>query len=297
MSSSQLAMKLSNLNKKLDAFQLGPIDLAFEKDMVYAIVGENGAGKSTLFSLMMNAHKPDTGEIEVFGEQYIDAPLAIKQRIGYASVRHFWEDYDVNRIDELVKFISKWYDNWDDRYFWELAGKLGLERSQKLRKLSTGMQQRLATAIALAIKPELLLLDEATNGLDFRTARLVHDEFIKFMEEPGKTIVFATHILDDIKQLADYIVYMHEGKILGTFEKDLLLGDWKVFWVEQLPGEAIRFEEVVDISRQGHALTRVVSSDARVTEQRLAELGVKVSSIQALELQEILIHLVETKFK
>lgn len=297
MNSSHLAIKLSNLNKEMDAFRLGPIDLAFEKDMVYAIVGENGAGKSTLFSLIMNALKPDLGEVEVLGYQYIEDPLAIKQRIGYASVRHFWEEYDIDRVDELVEFTSVWYDNWDDQFFWELAAKLGLERSQKLRKLSTGMQQRLAIAIALAIKPDLLLLDEATNGLDFRTARLVQDEFVNFMQEPGKTIVFATHILDEIKQLADYIVYLHEGRVVGTFEKDELLGDWKAFWVEQLPAATSHWKEVVHIDHQGHALIRIVSSDARSTENKLNELGVKVASLQSLDLQEILIHLVETKFK
>jgi ABC-2 type transport system ATP-binding protein len=297
MNSSHLAIKLSNLNKQLDAFRLGPIDLTFEKDMVYAIVGENGSGKSSLFSIMMNALKPDTGEVEVLGYQYNEEPLVIKQKIGYASVRQFWEDYDIDRVDELVEFTSVWYDNWDNLFFWELATKFGLERSQKLRKLSTGMQQRLAIAIALAIKPDLLLLDEATNGVDFRTARLLQDEFVKFMQEPGKTIVFATHILDEIKQLADYIIYLHEGRVLGTFEKDELMGDWKAFWVEHLPANASRWTEVADINLQGLGLARIVSSDARVTESKLSELGVKVASVQALDLQEILIHLVETKFK
>lgn len=288
---------INNVNRRLDAFQLGPIDLTIETGMVYAIVGENGAGKSTLFSLMMNALKPDTGVIQLFGLDYSEDPLAIKQRIGYASVRHFWEDYDIYRIDELEKFTSSWYDKWDDRLFWELAGKLGLERSQKIRKLSTGMQQRLAIAVALAVKPDLLLLDEATNGLDFRTAHLIHDELVNFMEDSNKTIVFATHILDEIKQLADYIIYMHEGRVLGTFEKDVLLGDWKAFWADGIPSEVASWQEIAAIEQQGHSLIRLVSSDARATGDKLAELGIHVTSIQALDLQEILIHIVEKNYK
>ncbi|TCZ77792.1 ABC transporter ATP-binding protein [Paenibacillus albiflavus] len=290
-------VKLTGLQKRLDDFELGPIDLEFEEGMVYAVVGENGSGKSTLFSLMMNGYKPDAGTVELFGQPYTEANLMIRQRTAFASVRQLWDDYDLNRIDELVAFTSKWYANWDDSLFWGLASELGLEKRQKLRKLSTGMRQRLAIAVALAIKPDLLLLDEATNGLDFRTSRLIHDELVKFMDQQGKTIIFATHILDDIRQLADYIVFIHQGRILGTFEKDVLLGDWKAFWLDQIPSEAKDWPEVVDMDHQGSKLNRLVTSDARVTENRLAELGVKTTNLQALDLQEILIYLVEKKFK
>lgn len=290
------AVTLSNVSKQVDAYRFGPLDLEFEEGFVYAIVGPNGAGKSTLFSLIMNGLKPDQGDIQLFGTDYAQNEVMIKQRIGYASLRHLWEDFHFKRIKDLVQFISPWYQNWNDERFWQLAERFGLEQSQRVRKLSTGMRQRLAMAIAMSSNPDLLLLDEATNGLDFQSTQIIHDEILKFMGQDGKTVILATHILDEIKRLADYIIFIHEGQIYGMFEKDALLSDWKTFWIDGMPSGLEEWDEVLKLEQQTERLIKLVSSDAKQTERKLAELGIHVTSMHAIELQEILNYLLEKKY-
>jgi len=297
--STEYAVSLEGVSKKLGAFEIGPLDLQLEAGYIYAVVGENGAGKSSLFSLIMNALKPDSGHLELFGLSYGTDEIAIKRRIGFASNHQFWEDSDLRTVGNAVKFISRWYDKWDEQLFWSMAGRLGLERSQKIRQLSTGFKQRLAIALALSQNPDLLLLDEATNGLDFQTTGLVHDELVRFMHDEGKTILLATHILDEIRRLADYIVFVHQGRMLGMFEKDALLGDWKMFWIDRLPdADPASIPGVVDIeSNGGRAPIALVSSNAGATERWLSESGIRASRVQAMELQGILTSLISKKLK
>ncbi|WP_442602900.1 ATP-binding cassette domain-containing protein [Paenibacillus sp. KN14-4R] len=284
------AVSMNGVHKRLDTFEIGPIDLKLEEGFVYAIVGPNGAGKSTLFSLMMNAIKPDQGRIALFGKSYKNEESAIKQRVAYTSNRHMWQEAEVTKVKDLVDFESAWYANWDADQFGRLSAKFGIDRNSKLQKMSTGEQQRLAIALALSKNPDLLIMDEATNGLDFMTSKLIMEQIGQFMDNGGKTVVFATHILDEIKRLADYIILQENGKIIGIFEKDELLSSCKAYWIERLPQHAEKIQGVVRVEGMGGATgpVRIITTQAQETERELVKQQIPIINVESLELDEIL---------
>ncbi|MCR8643185.1 ABC transporter ATP-binding protein [Paenibacillus sp. N1-5-1-14] len=287
---ANIAVAMKGVRKRLDTFEIGTIDLQLEEGFVYAVVGPNGAGKSTLFSMLMNGLKPDQGQVQMFGMDYEQDDVMIKRRIAYASNRQMWEEAELSTVKDLVDFESLWYPNWDSNQFTNLVKKFGIDRNAKLLKMSTGERQRLSIAVALAKNTDLLIMDEATNGLDFMTSKIIVDQIGKFMDNDGRTVVFATHILDEIKRLADYIILQENGVIKGIFEKDELLSTTKAYWIERLPEQGEQTPGVIRVDLTGRVTgpVRIITSQVQATESELIRQQIPIISVESLELDEIL---------
>jgi ABC-2 type transport system ATP-binding protein len=287
------AIQLKGLHKKLGKLTLGPIDIEIEKGYVIAVVGPNGSGKSSLFRLLMNIIKPDAGEVKLFGEEYGENESDLKNRIGYVSEASDWNEMDYSSIKELSGFVSRWYPRWDKGYYQELLTRYGLEGKMKLTTLSKGMQRKLAFIHAMAHQPDLLLLDEPTSGLDPFAWRLMLDDIIKYMDQGNKSVVFATHILDEVKRLADYVAFIYEGKLIGFYEKDMLVDGWKIFWVEAVELLIAGIHGMAAVESNGSSgNVKVISNSPLETEAALQDMGIKVIRTQAIELDEILAYLI-----
>lgn len=220
------SVRLKGVNKNLGQLTVGPIDMEIESGYVIAVVGPNGSGKSSLFRLLMNLMKPDAGEVRILGDEYADNEVELKRRVGYVPEVSQWTETDYSTIAELTRFVSRWYPNWDETLYRGLMNRYELEGKLKLKTLSKGMQRKLAFVHAIAYNPDLLILDEPTSGLDPFALRLMLDDIVKFMDRGNKTVLFSTHILDEVKRLADYVAFIFEGKLIGFYEKDMLLGSW-----------------------------------------------------------------------
>lgn len=277
-------ISLENVRKSRGDFELGPVDLNIEPGYVVAVVGLNGCGKSTLFGLLMNLLQPDSGEIELFGGRYPGDEVEIKRRVGYVPERPTGRDeMDAHALE---KFVSRWYPRWDRRVYQDLLGRLQVDPGRRFGEHSEGKRRRLSFALAMAISPELLLLDEPTSGVDSPTGREMLDEISRFVRDGDrKTVVFSTRVVEEARRIADYIVILSHGEFLGMYEKETLLASWKTLWVEGEPEGS-----VAGVS-DGGRLARIVSSSPKETSEALRARNIRVVRSHPLDLDEIVSHL------
>jgi ABC-2 type transport system ATP-binding protein len=286
-------ISLKNVRKSYKGgFQLGPVDLEVEPGHIVAVVGPNGAGKSTLFGMLVNLIRPDSGTVSLFGLCHPRDEVAIKQRIGYVP------EYALYRDDMSAKylgdFVSYWYPNWDQGLYEDLIGRARIDPRNKFCKLSKGLQRRLLFALALAVGPRLLLLDEPTTGVDLFARQEMLEEIWRFVrdgcdvEGTQKSVVFSTQTVEEARQIADQVAFFADGEFLGLYEKGALLGGWKTLLVDGRPEEDTPGVVEVESGRP----MRVVSDSWRESTPALSAQGLRVVREVPVGMEEILSHLV-----
>ena len=292
MTDERPVISLRNLRKSYGTFELGPIDLDVQPGYVVAIVGPNGGGKSTLMGMLMNLIKPTSGEITIFGGVYPEEEVTVKRRIGYAPERP--SGYDGLSSRDLGEFVSRFYPGWDQRLYENLLADAAIEPEKSFGEFSTGTQRRLTFALALATGSELLLLDEPTAGVDPFARRLILEGISRFMMDErygDRTVLFATHVMEEVRRIADYVAFLVDGKLLGLFEKDALLEGWRTFWLDREPESEVPGQVEVESGNPCGSLARIVSDSPRETEEALCARNIRVVRSGALDLEEILSHL------
>lgn len=285
---AERGISASGLTKSYGGFTLGPVDLQIEPGYVVAVVGPNGSGKSTLFKMLMGLSRPDAGELTLFGRRHPREEVQIKRRIGY--VPEVSTGHDDMSAAELGGFVSRWYPDWSEETYSGLLERFEIPSGQRFGKLSKGMQRRLAFALAAAREPELLLLDEPTDGVDPFARRAMLDEISGFLQSGSaeeRTVLFATHVMDEVRRIADYVVFLHGGHFLGCYEKDALQDSWRSLWVERAPESHLPGL----VSVEEGTPPRLVTDSPRKTRAALEERGIGVVRSGTLDLEEILEHL------
>jgi ABC-2 type transport system ATP-binding protein len=286
-------ISLENVRKSYKGgFELGPLDLEIEPGHVVAVLGPNGAGKSTLFGMLMNLLRPDSGTVNLFGLSHPRDEVAIKRRIGYVP------EYAVYRDDMsasyLGDFFSYWYPNWDQGLYEDLVGRARIDPKKRFGKLSKGLRRRLLFALALAVGPQLLLLDEPTTGVDLFARQEMLEEIWRFVrdgrddEGPQKTVVFSTQTVEEARQIADRVAFFADGEFLGLHDKGALLDGWKTLLVDGRPEESTPGV----VGMESGSPTRVVSDSWRETAEALSAQGIRVVREASVDLEEILSHLI-----
>ena len=211
------AIELSELTKRYAGFTLGPIDLTLPGGAILGLIGENGAGKTTLMKTMLGVTRPDGGTVRLLGQEAEQA----KADIGVVLEDCFF--YEGLRPRDVGRVLGGVYPTWDGALFEAYLKKFGLADQKSMKALSRGMWMKLSLAAALAHRPKLLLLDEATAGLDPVVRDEILDEFLDFACDEQHSILISSHITSDLEKAADYIAYLHQGKLLLCEEKDCLL--------------------------------------------------------------------------
>lgn len=216
---SDYAIEIKNLVKKFDGFTLGPIDLSIPKGAIVGYIGQNGAGKSTSIKLLLGLLKKDLGEIKILGYDNPNS-IELKDKIGVV-----FDDLLVPEemtLVDLEKFCSRVYSKWDRDFFYQLKKKFNLSEKQVVKSYSRGMRMKLSMAVALSHNAEILILDEATSGLDPIVREEILDFLLDFMQDENHTILISSHILSDLEKVADYIAFINGGKVLFVEAKDEL---------------------------------------------------------------------------
>ena len=219
------AIQISGLKKSFDDFSLGPIDLDIPRGVIVGYIGQNGSGKSTTIKLILDLLKRDQGEIRVFGEEVVDHPQ-IKDKIGVV-----FDDLYLPgelRIGDINRFCQGVYSKWQTDYFNKLVDTFDLPENRLIKDYSRGMKMKLGVAIALSHEAELLILDEATSGLDPIVRKEILDLLLEYMQSEDHTILISSHILSDLEKVADYIAFIHQGKLLFMEEKNKLEEDYGI---------------------------------------------------------------------
>ncbi|MFX3636084.1 MAG: ABC transporter ATP-binding protein [Candidatus Pristimantibacillus sp.] len=296
MTDQTVAISLKGVEQRRPHFQLGAIDLDVLQGYVTAIVGPNGSGKSSTFRLMLDLAKPDKGEIRLLGHKVGDGnDTEVKQRTGYLP--ELFSNHDDNmKASAKTAFVRKWYPSWDGNRYRELLRIFEVDDGIKLGKMSKGTRRKYELALMLAHDPELLLLDEPSSGLDPLAWRTMIDVLHRFMERGDRTILMASHIVEEVKRLADFIVFMGHGRVLGIYEKDELFSTWHAFYInsdgftrkqaELLPGQC-------SIEDTGGGTLRIITRQAMDAERWCEQESLRIVGRQSLNLDDILAVLIE----
>lgn len=242
------SIEMTGLVKKFDSFQLGPLDLKVPKGSVVGYIGENGAGKTTTIKLLLGLLHKDQGDLKILGEANLK-DVEIKDRIGVV-----FDDLplpgEVN-LGDVEKFCSRVYKNWDGEVFYRHIKNFHLLENQALKGYSRGMKMKLAMAIALSHQADLLVLDEATSGLDPVAREEILDLLLDYIQDENHTVLLSSHILSDLDKVADYIAFIHQGQVLFMEEKEELKEKYGLCSLSK--EEARKIKEEAIVGRRVHA--------------------------------------------
>lgn len=220
------ALKITGLCKSYGEFSLKDINLAVPEGTVVGLVGENGAGKTTTIKASLDLIKKDSGKVSFFGKEMSDDPLGIRSDIGVVfDSLHF--SYGLN-IEKIEKICSAVYDNWDKKVFEEYIEKFSLPEKKIIKEFSTGMKMKLNLAIGLSHNAKLLIMDEPTSGLDPVVRDDILEIFLEFMQEEKHSILLSSHITSDLEKIADYIAFIHDGRVIFCMPKNTLLYEYGI---------------------------------------------------------------------
>lgn len=214
-------LKVSGLSKNYQSFALSDVSFNLPEGTIMGFIGENGAGKTTTIKAILNLIHRDSGSIEIFGQDNRHAEKSIKENIGVVfSDQNFPDDFRTKDVSAIMRNI---YASWDDGLFDHYLNRFALPRNEKLKAFSRGMKMKLLIASALSHHPKLLILDEATSGLDPIVRNEILDIFQEFIQDEHHSIFMSTHITSDLEHIADYITFIHNGRIILSDTKDALI--------------------------------------------------------------------------
>ena len=208
-----------DLCKQFDRFLLDHVSFQVPKGRIVGFIGENGAGKSTTINLILDELKRDDGQIQIFGKE--NTISAVKEDIGV--VFDECNFHDVFNVSDIEKILSGVYKSWDSNLYRQYLKKFKIPERKQIGSFSKGMKMKLSIICAMAHKPKLLILDEATTGLDPVVRDEMLDLFLEFIQDEECSIFFSSHITSDIQKIADYVILIHQGKIIFEEQKDDLV--------------------------------------------------------------------------
>ena len=215
---------VQNLCKRFEDFSLDHVSFKVPKGRIVGFIGENGAGKSTTINLILNEINKDSGQIQVFGLDH--TITAIKENIGVVFDEcNFHDVFTATDIEKILKGVFK---TWDSNLYQEYLQKFKIPTKKKIGAFSKGMKMKLSILCAMAHRPKLLVLDEATTGLDPVARDEVLDLFLEFIQDEDCSVFFSSHITSDIEKIADYVIFIHQGKIIFEELKDTLVYNYGV---------------------------------------------------------------------
>jgi ABC-2 type transport system ATP-binding protein len=219
---SETVIEVSDLTRRFGVrTALDSVTLSMRRGAVYGLVGANGAGKTTLIKHILGLLRAESGRVRVFGLDPVADPVAVLSRIGYLS-----EENDLPgwmRVGELIRYSRAFYPGWNDAYAEELRQTFALDPGAKIKNLSKGQKARAGLLIALAYRPELLVLDEPSSGLDPIVRRDILGAVLRTIADEGRTVLFSSHLLEEVAQVADHVTMIQQGTIALSAPLDEIL--------------------------------------------------------------------------
>ncbi len=271
------ALEIRNLTKSYPGFTLDNLNLTLPSGCIMGLIGENGAGKSTTIKLILDMIHKDSGSIITLGKDNTDSIELTKEDIGVVMDEvGIPECLTVKQVGNVMKHTFR---NWDDTEYTRLVQKLALPDKKQFKEFSRGMKMKLGIAIALSHNAKLLVLDEATAGLD----PVVRDEVVEmlsdFTRDENHSILISSHIVSDLEKLCDYIAFLHKGKLLLCEEKDQLRCEYGLIHctaeeLQSIPADAVKYKKENPYSIELMVLRSAVPANVNVSPISIEELFV-----------------------
>lgn len=228
-------------------FTLDHVSFSIPYGSIMGFVGENGAGKTTTIGCVLNTVSKDSGTIKIFGKELADTDTELKEKIGVVYDGDNFPAYWT--AEQLSDVMQGLYTNWDNELFKKYLNDFRLLPNQKIKSYSRGMTMKLAVAAALSHHPQLLILDEATSGLDPIMRDDMLDVFLEFVQDENHSILLSSHITSDLEKIADYITFIHNGKLIMAASKNDLVYNFAVMrckesqFLELDPGDILVYRK------------------------------------------------------
>lgn len=262
-------------------FSLRNVSFTVPRGAIMGFVGENGAGKTTTIGCILNTLIKDGGSIKVFGKEMTDTSTEIRNDIGVVyDTNVFPEHLTPTHIASGMRYI---HTNWDDDLFQVYLQKFKLPEKKKIKTYSRGMTMKLAVAVALAHHPKLLILDEATSGLDPIVRDDILDVFLDFVQDENNSILLSSHITSDLEKVADYITFIHEGRIIFSEKKDVLKYNYGVMRCKQSQFEQINPADVLAYRKHDYQID-VLVADKKGASKKYPECIIDHTNIEEIML-------------
>lgn len=271
------ALEIRNLTKSYGDFKLDNLSLTLPSGCVMGLVGENGAGKSTAIKLILDIVHKESGTVTILGKDNQDNISLTKEDVGVVL-----DEVGIDgclKTKQVGKIMKYTYKNWNSDEYNRLVEKLSIPTNKPFKEFSRGMKMKLGIAVAMSHGAKLLILDEATSGLDPVVRDEIIDMFIDFTRDETHSILISSHIVSDLEKLCDYIAFLHKGKLLLCEEKDMLLSKYGIAHcstqqLDKLPKEAIKYSGTTAYGAQALVLRDYVSDDIDVSPISIEELFV-----------------------
>lgn len=236
-------LQVENLTKQYHDFKLDHVSFSIPKGAIMGLIGENGAGKSTTINAILDLIQKDEGVVKFWGQELSSDPRNIKENIGVVfDGINFYETLTPAKIGRIS---ASAYKQWDETAYDNYLKKLQLPSHKEIKAFSRGMKMKLSIAVALSHKPKLLILDEATGGLDPVMRDDMLDLFLDFVQDENHSILMSSHISTDLEKVADYITFIHKGKALFCKEKDELRYQYGIIRCKTYQFDAIDRSEIL----------------------------------------------------
>jgi ABC-2 type transport system ATP-binding protein len=208
----QTVVDVSGLSRSYgDRIALDGVSFRATAGQVYGLVGSNGAGKTTLIKHLLGLLRATSGSVRVFGLEPVRDAASVLGRVGYLSEEHELPEW--MRIGELMSYTQAFHPNWDAKYAGELLETFALDPTKKVKDLSKGMRAQAGLIAAVAHRPELLILDEPSSGLDAVVRRDILDAIVRAVADDGRTVIFSSHLLDEVERMSDHVTLIHQGRV------------------------------------------------------------------------------------
>lgn len=290
----QYAIETKGLTKRYGKqLAVDNLTLKVPHGSVFAFLGRNGAGKTTTIRILLDLLDKTSGTASILGMDCARDALKIKERIGYVAEGQ--KMYDWMSVDEIMWFCKGFYPNWDDKLARELKGKLELAGAKKVGAMSRGTQAKLALLLAMSYRPELLILDEPTAGLDVLVRREFLEGIIELIQEEGRTVFFSSHIVHEVERVADWVGIIDNGKLIRCSTIDALKASVKRMIVSfdssQSSGSLSTLPGVLGMETSGRQTALTLGEYSAETLAAVRKLGPLDVDVQDMSLEDILVAL------
>lgn len=254
------AIEIKGITKRYDGFTLDDLSFNVPKGSIMGFVGQNGSGKSTTINTILNIIRADEGSVSVFGLDNIKDEKEIKKNISAVfDELPFHESLNAKNLDSILKRI---FDEWSSETFYDYLDRFALPSKKKFGKFSKGMKMKLQIAAALSHNPKLLIMDEATTGLDPVVRNEILDIFLEFLQSDEHSILMSSHITSDLEKIADSVTFIDKGKLLITGYKDDVLDSHGILKCSKRDYESIDKNDIISARMTEFGAEALVSNKA-----------------------------------
>lgn len=272
-------IKFTEVHKQLGNFRLNDLNFELPKGYVMGLIGENGAGKTSMLNLILGLYQPDCGRIQMFGSCYQDDERGIRNKIGYVLADEDLFSSNTKLVD-LANMYGRYYVNYNEKIFTDYCADFCLDLQKRWKQLSKGEKLKFQFAFALSHAPKLLVLDEPTANFDPEFRELFFHNITDFISNGEHSVILATHQLQDLDRIADYITLLHKGSLVFSCEKELLIDRFRLVKGEDYKVSLLKTERVI-YKEKGEYMTSALVRHRRIDTYD-SRLSVNIPSLEEI---------------